>query len=144
VRTHQVSGRAWDAGDTLSKTLRRAITDIYLAFYRPTGIVLHPNEGEELELETDDNGQFLRIYDRSTQQIWRVPVLETPAQTAGTATVGAFDIGATLWDRMMTQIRVGEPNGMFLQNAVAILAELRAAFAVTRPQAFEVVDGLGA
>jgi hypothetical protein len=48
-------------------------------------------------------------------------------------------MGATLWDRMQTEIRVGEPTDYFLRNAVAILAELRAAFGVPRPLAFEKI-----
>jgi hypothetical protein len=44
-----------------------------------------------------------------------------------------------MWDREQSNIRVGEPGNFFLQNAVAILAELRAAFAVTRPKAFELI-----
>ena len=68
--------------------------------------------------------------------LWRVPVAETPAITSGTGLIGNFFLGCTLWDRQSTDIRVGEPNDFFLRNAVAILAELRAAFAVKRALAF--------
>lgn len=142
TRVHAVSGREFSAADTIADTLRRMITDIWLEFYRPDGIVLHPSQGEELELLKDDNKQYLKIYDGNTMKIWRVPVVETPAQTSGTATAGAFEVGATLWDREDTQILVGQPNDFFLRNAIAILAELRAAFAVKRPKAFEKATGL--
>jgi HK97 family phage major capsid protein len=141
-RVHATSGRAFDAADTVADSLRRAITDLYLEFYRPDAIVLHPTQGEELELLKDDTGNYLNIYDSATLRIWRVPVVETPAMTSGTALVGQFGFGATLWDRMQTEIRVGEPNDYFLRNAIAVLAELRAAFAVTRPLAFEKITGL--
>lgn len=145
LRTHQSAGRAFVSTDTLADTLRRAITDIYLAFYQPDGIVLHPTQGEALELEKDNNGQYLKVYDSATMKVWRVPVVETATQTSGTATVGAYRLGATLWDREATEVRYSENySDYFVRNAVVLLAELRAAFAVTRPLAFEVVDGLDA
>lgn len=133
-------GRGQTATDTLADTLRRAITDLYLEFYRPDGIVLHPTQGEALELLKDANDQYLRIYDSASLRVWRVPVVETPAITAGTALVGAFKIGATLWDRMQTEVRYSENySDYFIRNAVVVLAELRAAFGVQRPKAFEKI-----
>lgn len=145
TRVHATSGRGFLATDTIAETLRRAITDIYLEFYRPDGIVLHPGEGEDLELlrETSPGvGAFLNIYDSATFRVWRVPVVETPAITAGTALVGQFKLGVTVWDRMQTEILTGQPNDLFLRNAWAILAELRAAWAVVRPLAIEKITGL--
>lgn len=142
TRVHATSGRAFDAADTTADTLRRAITDLYLEFYQPDGIVLHPTQGENLELLKDDNAQYLRVYDSATMRIWRVPVLETPAMTSGSALVGAFRLAVTLWDREQTQVLTGQPNDYFLRNAFAILAELRAAYAVTRPKGVEKITGL--
>jgi HK97 family phage major capsid protein len=75
-------------------------------------------------------------------RVWRVPVVETAAMTAGTALVGNFRMGVTLWDREDTQVLTGQPNDYFLRNAFAILAELREAHAVTRPKAIEKITGL--
>lgn len=141
-RVHAVSGRDFNAADTRADTLRRAITDIRLAFYEATGVVLYPGDAEMIELTKDTTGQYVNVYDPVAMRVWRVPVVETPAMTDGTALVGNFRLGATLWDRQQTDVRVGEPNDFFLRNAVAILAELRAAFAVTRPLAIEKVTGL--
>lgn len=141
-RVHATSGRAYNAADTIADSLRRAITDIWLEFYRPDGIVLHPTQGEALELLKDDNKQYLNIYDSATMRVWRVPTVETPAMTSGTALVGQFKLAATIWDRMQTEILTGQPNDFFLRNAFALLAEIRAAFAVTRPKALEKVTGL--
>jgi HK97 family phage major capsid protein len=146
ARIHaNASYRGGATTDTLAETLRRAITDIYLEFYRPDGIVLHPTQGENLELlrETSPGvGAFLNIYDSATMRVWRVPVVETPAMTSGTALVGQFKLGVTVWDRMQTEILTGQPNDLFLRNAWAILAELRAAWAVTRPKALEKITGM--
>lgn len=142
-RVHKVSGRGFVATDNDADTIRRAITDIYLAFYQPDGIVLNPAQGETLELtRASTAGTYMMTYDPVAMKLWRVPVVETAAMTAGTALVGNFGLGATLWDRMATQILTGQPNDFFLRNAFAILAELRAAFAVVRPLAFEKATGM--
>jgi HK97 family phage major capsid protein len=114
------------------------LTDLRLAFYEPDGIVMNPANAEAMELtKASTAGTYLGVYDPVAMRVWRVPVVETAAMTAGTALAGQFRLGATIWDRMATQIFTGQPNDFFLRNAFAILAELRAAFAVTRPLAFE-------
>lgn len=134
------TGPRAEAGDTVADTIRRALTDVRLQFYNPTGVVLNPVDAETLELLKDTTGQYVRIWDVATGRLWRVPVAETAALPAGTGIVGDLMIGAILWDRMQTEIRVGEPNDFFVRNAVAILAELRAAFAVVRPKAVSKVN----
>lgn len=139
ARTHQSTSARGLATDNMADTIRRAITDVRLEYYEPDGIVLNPAQGETLELEKDDNGNYLKVYDPVLNRIWRVKVVETQAMTTGYCIVGQFKLGAKMWDREQSNIRVGEPGNFFLQNAVAILAELRAAFAVTRPKAFELI-----
>jgi HK97 family phage major capsid protein len=132
-----MTGRNQKVDDTFADTLRRAITDIRLAFYKANALVLNPSDAEDLELQKDGNKNYMMIYDPVAQRIWRVPVVETVAMPAKRSLVGDFEQGATLFDRQDTQISVGQPNGFFLEGAVAILAELRAALATTDPKAFE-------
>lgn len=131
--------RGGEATDTKADALRRAITDISLAFYQPDGIVLNPGDAEDIELQKTSDGVYVNIYDPVQMRIWRVPVVETPAISAGKGLVGNFRLGATLYDRMQAEVFVGQPDDFFLRNAIAVLAELRAAFAVKRPTAFEEV-----
>lgn len=139
TRTHKIAANRGTTTDTMSDTIRRAITDLRLEFYDADGIVVNPAQGEALELEKDTTGSYLKTYDAVANRIWRVPVVETSAMPSTTALVAQFGIAAKLWDRESANIRVGEPGNFFLQNAVAILAELRAAFAVTRPKAIEKI-----
>lgn len=128
------------AQDTVADTLRRAITDVMLQFYTPNGIVLNPTDAEAIDLQrTTGDGTYMMTFDAATGRLWRVNVAQTAALTAKTAIVGDLMMGTRLWDREQTEIRVGEPNDFFLRNAVAVLAELRAAFAVVRPNAIEKV-----
>jgi HK97 family phage major capsid protein len=127
------------AGDTVADTLRRAISDVMVEFYSPNGIVLHPFDAEALELDKGSDGHYTMIFDPATGRLWRVAVAQTAAITVKTALVGDFAQGARVWDRQVLNIRIGEPNDMFLRNALAILAEERLAFAVVRPKSFNKV-----
>lgn len=72
---------------------------------------------------------------------WGVPVVRSRAVTAGTAIVGAFAIGATLFVRSDATIRTSESHAStFISNIITILAELRAGLGVHRPDFFTVVD----
>lgn len=133
----QGSGSRSSGSDTVADTIRRGITDVMLQFYTPNVVLLNPTDAETIELTKDTTGQYVQVIDPATGRIWRVAHVETAALTAKTGVVGDLKMAATLWDRSQLEIRVGEPNDFFLRNAVAILAELRAAFAVVRPSAVE-------
>lgn len=135
----QGAGARAQAGDTVADTIRRGITDIMLGFYTPNAVMLNPTDGEEIDLEKDSTGQYVMYRDAATGRIWTLQRVETAALAANTSLVGDFVMAATIWDRNQTEIRVGEPNDFFLRNAVAILGEVRAAFAVIRPQAIEKI-----
>lgn len=50
--------------------------------------------------------------------------------------VGAFKLGAQVFDRWDARVEVGYVNDDFTKNLVTILAEERLALAVYRPEAF--------
>lgn len=126
--------------DTKADAIRRAATLSFLAYYEPTGVVLHPNDWEDIELTKDSNGQYLvalSVAMGGEPRVWRLPVVETPAIAEGTALVGAFGTGAQLYDREQANIRISEQHSdFFVRNAIVVLAEQRLALAVKRPEAF--------
>ena len=142
IQTYNWSDGPTDAvvADTKADALRRAATLSFLAYYEPTGIVLHPSDWEEIELTKDTNGQYLvavSVAMGGEPRVWRMPVVDTPAMTQGTALVGAFGTGAQLYDREQASIRISEQHSdFFVRNAIVILAEQRLALAVKRPEAF--------
>tara|TARA_B100000902_G_scaffold400049_1_gene475184 strand:- start:741 stop:2009 length:1269 start_codon:yes stop_codon:yes gene_type:complete len=144
----QTSGISTQAKGSLTgiDAIRKGITKVALAYYEPTGIIIHPNDLEGLELEKDGDNRHMMaasIAMGSEARIWRLPVVETSAITENTALLGAFGIGATLYDRMEGSVRVSENHSdYFVRNAVAILAEQRIALAVKRPESFATVTGL--
>ena len=133
--------------DTKADAIRRAATLSFLAYYEPTGVVLHPNDWEDIELTKDSNGQYLvavSVALGGEPRVWRMPVVETPAITEGTALVGAFGTGAQLYDREQANIRISEQHSdFFVRNAIVVLAEQRLALAVKRPEAFVKIDFTG-
>lgn len=133
----QGSGSRSSGSDTVADTIRRGITDVMLQYYTPNGVVLNPADAEAVELTKDTTGQYVQVIEPVTGRIWRVMLVQTAAITAKTGLIGDFKMAATLWDRQQLEIRVGEPNDFFVRNAVAVLAECRAAFAIVRPSAIQ-------
>jgi HK97 family phage major capsid protein len=127
--------------EPMSDTLRRAATKAILAYYAPTGYVLHPYDWEQIELQkATGTGAYMIVTNvaiGAEQQIWRQRVVDSPAIPQKTALTGAFGVGAQLYDRQEANIRVAEQHAdFFVRNAIAILAEERLALAVKRPESF--------
>jgi HK97 family phage major capsid protein len=150
LNTSGVQTYDWSDGATLPVTdnkadaIRRAATLAFLAYYEPTGVVLHPNDWEDIELSKDAYGQYLvavSVALGGEPKLWRIPVVETPAIPEGTALVGAFGTGAQLYDREQASIRISEQHSdFFVRNAIVVLAEQRLALAVKRPEAFVKIN----
>ena len=65
------------------------------------------------------------------------PVVATQAMTVDTFLVGAFRMGAQVFDRMMASVAVATENeDDFVNNLITILIEERLALVVNRPEAF--------
>lgn len=126
--------------DTKADAVRRAATLALLAYYEPTGVVLNPQDWEDIELTKDANGQYLiavSVALGGEPKLWRVPVVDTPAMPVGQALIGAFGTGAQLYDREQASIRISEQHAdFFVRNAIVILAEQRLALATKRPESF--------
>ena len=153
LNTSGVQTYSWSAGtysetagmsDTKADAVRRAATLSFLAYYEPSGIVLNPNDWEDIELSKDGNGAYVvavSVAMGGEQRLWRIPVVDTPAIAEGTALIGAFGTGAQIYDRESPSIRISEQHAdFFVRNAIVILAEQRLALAVKRPESFVKVS----
>jgi HK97 family phage major capsid protein len=131
---------AGPASDGPADAIRRGATRAILAYYDPTGVVIHPYDWEGIELAkgTDEHYSITaNVAVGSEQRLWRMTVVDSPAIAQKTGLVGAFGLGAQLYDRMEASIRIAEQHSdFFVRNAVAILAEERLALAVKRPESF--------
>ena len=129
-------------GDTKIDAVRRAITKARLAEYPVTGIVMNPQDWEDIELAKGDDGRYIwvTVTEGGQQRLWRVPVVDTTAVQAGECLLGAFQMGAMIWDREQASIRVSEHHDdYFTRNMVAVLCEERLAFTIFRPESFVAV-----
>jgi hypothetical protein len=143
LRTPGIQTYTQEATDQKSDALRRAATLSMLANFPGTGYVMHPFDWEDVELQktvSGGDGQYMLVTNIAVgaqAQVWRQPVVETPAMTEGKFLTGAFGLGAQLYDRQQANIRIAEQHAdFFVRNAVVILAEERLALAVKRPESF--------
>lgn len=124
-------------------TLRLALLQAELAEFPSTGIVLHPANWAAIELTKDAGKNYLFANPQGSAQpsLWGRPVVSTQAMAGGEFLVGAFQLGAQIFDRMQTTVTVATENeDDFLKNLIAILVEERLTLAVYRPEAFITGD----
>ena len=130
------------AGETPIDRLRLAILQVALEEYPSDGMVLHPTDWSKIETTKDGENRYIigNPAGNLAPTLWGLPVVPTQAITANSFLVGAFRLGAQVFDRWDARVETGYVNDDFTRNLVTILAEQRLAFAVYRPTAF--VTGL--
>lgn len=119
--------------------IRVAMLQGALAELPPTGIVLHPTDWMTIETTKDSAGNYILGDPASvaTPRLWGLPVVATQAMTVDKFLVGAFQMGAQIFDRQDARVEIStEDDQNFRKNLVTILAEERLALAVYRPEAF--------
>lgn len=119
--------------------IRLMLLQVEIAFYSATGIVMHPSDWAAIELTKSTVGDYIFANPQSLAQpaLWGRPVVATQAMTVDTALVGAFMLGAQLFDREDANVVISTENSDdFIRNMVTIRGEERLALAVYRPEAF--------
>lgn len=130
-------------GDTRIDVVRRAMTQLRLAEYSASAIIMHPTDWEEIELTKDDNGDYIWANPRGLlgPTLWGLPVLDSTSLSEGEFLVGAFNVAAQLWDREDANVEIStEDADNFTKNLVTIRAEERLALTVYRPESFVYGD----
>jgi HK97 family phage major capsid protein len=132
------------AHDTFIDAVRRAATRVMLAYFSPTGVIVHPFDWETMELTKDANFNYvlaINVAIGANKRLWQMPVVATPAMNQGSSLIGAFGLGAKIYDRQQSNIRIAEQHDdLFIRNAIAILAEQRIGLTVSRPESFVKVN----
>lgn len=107
----------------------------------PTGVVMNPADAWAMLTKRAASGSG--TFDAGTpfsavvDTVWGLPVVHSRSITAGNALVGDFKQGATLFDRLQSNVRVFEQHADFAaRNQVLLLAEERIALATYRPDYF--------
>lgn len=123
--------------------IRLAALQAFLAEYPATGIVMHPSDWARIELLKDGDGRYIigNPQGAIAPTLWGLPVVATQAITVDKFLVGAFQLGAQVFDRWAARVELATENeDDFIKNLVTILAEERLALAVYRPEAFIYAD----
>lgn len=133
---------AWSEGiatDTKLDCIRRAITKAMVAEYPVNGLVLNPQDWEDIELTKDSNDRYIwvSVPEGGQSRVWKVPVVESNAISAGECALGAWNMGAELHVNDEIAIDITNSDGDdFKYNIVTIRAEEILCPVYIRPKAF--------
>ena len=123
-------------------TVGLAIGKIEAVDGTPDGVAMNPNKFWAM-MTTRNANQFDggfgvgAPFGAPMNTLWGLPVIRSRVLTLNQCIVGSWRLGATLFDKLQTTIRVGNQHSTyFVENKVAILAEERVALAVHRPDFF--------
>lgn len=127
--------------------IHRQITAVRLSLFdEPDAIGLHPTDYHEVVIEkADDSGvyQLGGAGFQSLRTVWGFPAAVTSAFPEGASLVGNYREGAVAWVRAGVSVRASDSHEeFFTKRMVALLAEMRAAFAVWQPRAFCIGEGM--
>jgi HK97 family phage major capsid protein len=120
-------------------TIRLAILQVFLSNFPASGIVLNPTDWAAVQLTKDSTGRYIigNPQDGNAPRLWNLPVVESLSMPATEFLVGAFDLGAQIFDRMEIEVLLSTENSTdFEKNMITLRAEERLAMAVYRPLAF--------
>jgi HK97 family phage major capsid protein len=146
LATSGIGAPASVTGDSVNADLvANGITSVLNSEAEPDAVVLNPSDWMKMiKVKASGSGERLdsdgALSVDTGSTIWTLPIIRTPAIASGTALIGSFSFGATLFLREGFNIRVSDSDQSdFLSNAVKLLGELRAGLAVWRPSCFAKV-----
>lgn len=131
-----------NAPDAIYKAVNKIRTT---SFLEPDGVIIHPNNWQTIRLLKTTDGAYLwgPPMSDAPDQIWGIPVVQTPVIAAGTSLVGAYGAAAQMFRRAQVTFAVStEHQDFFVTNQLMLRVEERAALAVYRPSGFCTVTGL--
>jgi HK97 family phage major capsid protein len=134
IQTQTAAG----ADDVLDVT-RKARTKVRIGGRAtPTAYVMNPMDIQDIDLLRNVNGDFYGAgpFQMGVPRLWGLPIIESEAVAPKTAWCAAWNWGV-IYDREQATVTATDSHAdFFVRNLVAILAEMRAAFAILRPAAF--------
>jgi HK97 family phage major capsid protein len=140
IQTQAYSNTNADVDPLLETTLKAKTKVRTVGRSTPTAYMLNPADFETIQLARIAKNPANEAIAGAVPTLHGLPVVESEAIAAGTGLVGDFR-RAVVWDREQASITVSDSHAdFFIRNMVAILAEERLAFGVTRPAAFVSID----
>lgn len=144
ANTTNVQSQAWDT-DLLTTTRKARTLVKTVGGANPTAYLLTPENWEEIDLLQDNENRyhFGGPQRMGTPVLWGLPVIESEKVAADTAYVADWR-QAVIWDREQATLHMTDSHSdFFIRNILVVLAEMRAAFGLLRPQAFVEITMTG-
>lgn len=119
--------------------VRRAATLLRMANFTPSVVFLNPLDYDALIGEKDKQGRYMLANPtaENTQNLWGLRPILSSQITSGQFIVADAAQGATIYDRMSTEVAMFEQDAdNVTSNLITIRAEKRLAFAIENTAAF--------
>ena len=144
LATSGIASVAFAAGTALSDLSLTGITDVLLSNAEPDGVVLNPTDVQTmLVAKASGSGERLDsdgAFGAMPQTFWGLPLIASSVVPVGTAIVGDWAHGATLFVREGVNVRLSDSDqDDFVKNRVTMLAEGRFGLAIWQPSCFALV-----
>lgn len=105
----------------------------------PTHHLMHPEDWQDIRLTRTADGIYIfgAPTEAGPERLWGLPVVQQDAEDAGWGLVGSFQPAwLAIHEKRGVDVQVGFVGSQFTQGKRTVRADMRAAFAVTRPAAF--------
>jgi HK97 family phage major capsid protein len=144
LNTTGIADVAYVSGDVLTDLALAAITDVLVSDAIPDAVIAHPVDvATMLRAKAAGSGQRLDsagAFAGVPSSLWGLPLITSTAISQGTALVGDWSQGATLWVREGVTIRTSDSDqDDFIKARMTILGEGRFGLSCERPACFAVV-----
>jgi len=144
LNTSGVASVAFSATELAADQTLEGLVSVLLSDAQPNVVALNPRDwANMLRAKAGGSGEYFSggPFIAAAERLWGATVVPSTGVPAGTALVGDFTLGATLFVREgVTVIASDSDQDDFLRNVVTLLGEGRFALAVWQPSAFAVVD----